>query len=407
MVRHDVIVVGAGVAGLSAARALARSGLNVCVLEARDRLGGRIWTLRMPGHPPLELGAEFVHGEPPQLLRELHRARLELGSAEGRYLSPWRGRLVDAQKAFEGGMAAMAEPEAPDEPIGRFIRRRLKGQPLTRALALGFAEGFYAADARTASALAIGNMSRAAEAEAGDTLHRVLGGYDGLVAHLAQGLDVRLSTDVREIRWRPGEVRIGAERAAAALITVPLSTYERLRFWPRIPPRWRALQTGNVIKVVLRFRPDVPWARRDFGFLIAPSQPFPTFWRLKPFDTQTLVAWVAGRRADALEGRDPVDEALKSLRRVLKVSHPERHLDGVHVVDWSADPYARGAYCVVPVGGTQAQAHFSDPVEQTLYFAGEGAEPLRAGTVQGALVSGERAAERITAGRRRSRAAAA
>ncbi|MBK7864615.1 MAG: FAD-dependent oxidoreductase [Archangiaceae bacterium] len=385
----DVMVVGAGVAGLTAARALTQAGLKVRVLEARDRIGGRIHTLRIAAHPPVELGAEFCHGLHPVL----RRLRLELGDADGKHLLLRRGRLIDGSRITERAMELMAEPEAPDQPIARFIARHARG--VTRTMARSYAQGFFVCDPDRASAVAIGDMSRVGS-EVGDDLHRVLTGYDTVPHRLARGLDVRLGTPVREIRWSPGTVSVDGQGARAVVITVPVPLYDRLDFVPRIRPRWRALQMGNVTKVVLGFRPEVPWAKRDFAFLHAPRAAFPTFWRLAPFEVQTLMAWSSKR----LEG-DPVELALRSLSRVLHVKHPERWLAFAEVCDWASDPWAKGAYAVTPVGATLKQAHLSDPIDDTLYFAGEATEPGYAGTVHGAMLSGERAATQLVATRRR------
>src|SRR6185436_18186014 len=112
-----------------------------------------------------------------------------------------------------------------------------------------------------------------------------------------------------------------------------------------------ALLMGEVIKVFLCFRDDVPWRTRDFAFLHAPELAFPTFWRLKPFDTQTLVGWAAGPKARRLATHnDPaaVDAALASLSTLLGVSRAllDSKLSQAHVANWSKDPFAQGAYCV-------------------------------------------------------------
>jgi len=383
---RDVIVVGAGAAGLTAARALVRAGLKVRVLEARDHAGGRIFTRRHPNHPPIELGAEFVHGWHPLM----NTVQLPLGPADGKHLVLRRGRLVDGTGAMDQAMELMAKPQGPgDEPIAEFLEREASGPTLS--IAREFAKGFFACDPGRASAIAIGDMSRAS-AEVGDDLHRVLSGYDTLIGQLARGLDIRFGSPVREVRWRPGSVQLNGERAAAAIFTVPLPLYEQLSFTPAIAKRWRELKMGNVTKAVLRFGLGVPWAKRDFAFLHAPRAPFPTFWRPKPFDVQTLVGWSAVELDE-----DPADAAVRTLSRILKVPRLERWLQGVDVIDWSKEPWARGAYAWVPAGASNLRAHLSDPIADTLFFAGEATDPLYAGTVHGAMNSGERAARQLLA----------
>ncbi|MBL8958134.1 MAG: FAD-dependent oxidoreductase [Myxococcaceae bacterium] len=386
----DVIVIGAGAAGLSAARVLVRAGLSVRVLEARDHAGGRVQTRRYPGHPPIELGAEFVHGWHPLM----NHFDLPLGPADGRHLVLREGRLVDGARVMKETLALMAKPEgAGDEPIGRFLRREASARALDFARA--YAEGFFVCDPARASALAIGDMSRAS-ADIGDGLHRVLSGWDTVIEQLARGLDVRCSTPVRDVRWRPGAVQVNGERAHAAVITVPLPLYDSLHFHPTLDKRWSAVKTGSVTKVVLRFRDDVPWAKRDFTFLHAPRAPIPTFWRLAPFTAQTLVGWSSKRLTEGAG-----DAALRTLSRLLRQRRLEQWLDGVDVIDWAKEPWARGAYAWVPTGATNLRAHLSDPIAGTLFFGGEATDPLYSGTVHGALNSGERAAQQLLAVRNR------
>jgi monoamine oxidase len=238
----------------------------------------------------------------------------------------------------------------------------------------------------------------------------VLPGYDRLVDFLLDRLKplevrVELGAKVEHVRWRPGHVTVSTGNAIfaarAAVLTLPLPVLGALRIDPILPSkthRLNALQMGDVIKVFLCFRDDVPWRTREFAFLHAPELPFPTFWRLKPFDTQTLVAWTAGPKAQRLAHAPDTaaaDAALASLSTLLGVSRAllDSKLSQVHVSNWSKDVYTQGAYCVVPTGGAEAQDELSEPIEDTLFFAGEATESSFSGTVHGAIISGERAGQ--------------
>src|SRR5581483_9341872 len=236
-----------------------------------------------------------------------------------------------------------------------------------------------------------------------------LQGYDRLVAHLRDRLaplNVRivLGAKVEQVSWRPGHVTLAAGaalHARAAIITVPLPLLGQLSFNPPLVDklaRWRALQMGQVVKVLLQLRDDVPWRGLDFAFAHGPELAVPTFWRLKPFAGETLVGWAGGPKGEALAGepdRVAVDAALDSVAKMFGVERGEveRKVRSVHVSNCSKDPFTRGAYAVVPSGAARAQDELSTPVEDTLFFAGEATESAFAGTVHGAIISGERAGQ--------------
>ncbi len=436
----DVIVVGAGAAGLEAAHRLVRARLRVIVLEARPRIGGRIDTRRLPGWPaPVEAGAEFVHGRPANLMRALAAARARLGVHPPRHERAGRGAGGDAGAVWMQAQSVI--DDLPDEDVAVIdvlrrpaFARRLS--PEARAMVIGFVEGFNAADARRVSTRGLVEQAAATEAEGGDAAHRVLDGYDRLVQHLAAPIarapgGLRLATVVEEIRWSAGSVDVGVRgalggapsrvRARAALITLPLGVLQAaprargaVRFVPALPRTKRRaierLAMGNVIKVVLRLRQPVGVGvlgplGRDMSFVHLGDAPVPTWWVPRPFPPTLLVGWVAGRRADAFAARyrdaaARLRAALHGLARAIaaKPDAVTAAVEDACVFDWGADPWTRGAYSWLPVGALAAPAALAAPLGGRLFFAGEATDTAGdPGTVHGALATGTRAAAQIVA----------
>ncbi|MBV8030470.1 MAG: FAD-dependent oxidoreductase [Betaproteobacteria bacterium] len=388
-------MIGAGAAGLAAARALADAGRSVAVLEARERIGGRCWTRRLPGvAAPVELGAEFIHGRPRATLDLMARVGVPgVDSSETQRLLD-RGRLREVD-AFDAAQKAMSRPPSRDVSFAEFLARK-KLPALTKRLATMMVQGFDAADPRLVSARDI-----AAEwSEAFETAEmRPQGGYRPLLDFLAQGLDVRLGSPVREIRWRRGEVEVNGLRASKAIVTLPLGVLQAgsVRFSPHLRKEepLTALASGPVIRVAMAFREPF-WEKRfgDVAFFHAPQSPFPTMWTPLPMRVPLLTAWAGGPKASAMTGssrRDLVDLALRSVRTVFG---RDPKITAALVQDWAADPFARGGYSYVKVGGERARRALARPIDRTLYFAGEATNTEgEAGTVGGALQTGLRAAE--------------
>jgi monoamine oxidase len=400
-----VIVIGAGAAGLAAADTLARAGRSVLVLEARERIGGRCWTRRMAGLTvPVELGAEFIHGEAQSTLALLARAGVP-GVDSTRTQRFVRGRrlvegnaFIEAQKAVEH--AAILRKE--DLSFEAFLKRKRNLPATTRTLATMMVQGFDAADPARVSAREI--AEEWGSGALGSSQMRPQGGYLPLLETFLTGkFEVRLAKAVREIRWQRGQVEVDGIRARKAIVTLPLGVLQArsVGFAPQLSMKQAALSrlaSGPVIRVAMRFKQPF-WQERVPGvaFFHSPRAPFPTFWTPLPMHAPLLTAWAGGPKAAALSGSSRgqlVQQALASVRSALgRVPAVQQVL----VQDWQADPYSRGGYSYVIVGGQGAREQLRKPLEETLFFAGEATDTEEAGTVAGALRSGVRAAREVLA----------
>jgi monoamine oxidase len=425
----DTLIVGAGAAGLVAAAELGKEPGTVCVLEARDRLGGRIHTRREPGVSlPVELGAEFIHGRSPATFSWLARSNTAVVDAGGerwvlREGKPQPGDNLWAE--MKTGLRTIPRPRK-DLPFSEFLERvaSRKLSPGALQLARRLVEGFDAADATRVSTLAtLDEWSGGSAADA--PTFRPLGGYAALIDGLVSGLDtdcvrIRLGTIVRSIEWQRGRVTIEAMRhgqpttvqGRRAIITLPLgvlqaSAADGVRFTPD-PRKQKALDglgCGPVIKVVLHFREPF-WEQidggryRDAAFFNSPGSPFPTFWCALPLRGSLLNAWAGGPNATRLSGKSEaelVHAAIESMQGAFgRKVRVRRMLERAYLHDWQADPFARGAYSYVVAGGASARKALAAPVQDTLFFAGEAADTAgESGTVAGALQSGMRAARLV------------
>jgi len=401
-VRAEVLVIGAGAAGLAAAAELAQAGRSVLIVEARDRVGGRCDTRRMPGLPvPVELGAEFIHGRPEATLALLERAGIPGvdSTRTQRFVDRGRLRPIDAFAEAQKAMRATAVLKKHDLPFEAFLQQKKKLSRITRTFARMMVQGFDAADPARVSARDIAEEWQTA---LGSSQMRPQGGYRPLLQFLAKDLSIRLRTVVREIRWQRGAVEIAGVRARQAIITLPLGVLQSgsVRFSPALTEKRAALEklaSGPVIRVALRFREPF-WEERcpNVAFFHSPLAPFPTFWTPLPMRAPLLTAWAGGPKAARLAGsteKEVIRNAVRSVRSVFgRIPQPE----AACVQDWQADPFARGGYSYVKVNGHGARQALAAPVEQTLFFAGEATNTEgEAGTVGGALQSGIRAAQEI------------
>jgi monoamine oxidase len=434
----DVVIIGAGVAGLAAARALAEAGRSVLLLEARDRIGGRVWTRHEADtSAPVELGAEFIHGQIPQTLGLLHEAGEAALSTEGSHWTLLHGKLQQRTdhlfEQLQQGMQKAEILQKPDISFQAFLEQGERYGISKEAADLGrrFVQGFDAADPGRVSAQSI-----AEEWSSGGMLdspqYRPMGGYSSVLTALAGKLDrdkvhVQLHTVVSAVRWKRGAVEIEGVflgqpfevKAPKVIVTVPIGVLQlpegapgAIHFTPALESKRDAIAgipSGPVLKVVLRFR-TVFWEKLDGGryhdasFFYSVGTPFPTFWTSMPTRSPFLNAWTGGPPAAQLsEKSDPeiVQVALDSLQAMFGDRLPDARaqLEAAFVHNWQRDPFSCGAYSYVGVGhnGT-ARRTLAAPLDDTLFFAGEATDTEgEAATVTGALQSGARAAHEVAA----------
>ncbi|MBV9927273.1 MAG: FAD-dependent oxidoreductase [Acidobacteria bacterium] len=429
----DVLVIGAGASGLAAAGDLAAAGLRVRVVEARGRVGGRVHTLYESSSPvPVELGAEFIHGEPRETWELVERANLLVCELPGRRWQKRGGRLTTTdefwskiEKVFE----RLKREGGRDRAFEEFLSERREDAE-TREAARLYVEGFHAAHSERIGTRGLLKAEEASERTNGDKLFRVLSGYRSVVEHLREevlrrGGEIMLGTAVEELRWRPGGVELtargaggeaGTHAAPRVVVTLPLGLLKdekAVRFVPELPDKRAAaagIEVGHVERVTLRFRERF-WEKlelpgdegvrslAEMSFLFSPEVAVPTWWTALPVRAPLVVGWAGGTAADRLSGGDSlVESALQSFAEVLGVARGEVASQFVEAYthDWRSDPFARGAYSYPPVGGVEAQEALARPVEGTLFFAGEATNTDgHNGTVHGAIATGRRAAREV------------
>ena len=440
MKKTDVVIIGAGAAGLAAARALNDLDIDVVVLEARERIGGRVFTHRDRATPiPIELGAEFVHGSAPEvdgILADASLASVDISGGRWQVNGEQFRRADDFWDRIDRVMARLQPQRSPDRSFDAFLRTKPGGRRLAqdRRLTLQYVEGFHAADSSLISerALADGGSPQGDLRER--RIGRVLDGYDRVIEWLASPLGDRIRTSAvaTRIRWAPGNVSVEAHHidgrsrpevvASAAIVAVPLGVLKApvgelgaIEFDPDLrvkQPALARLEMGTVVRITLRLTERFwasDWFAKQIGnpgldtlsFLHTNDEHFPVWWSAYPIRAPIIVGWHGGPGAIALAQRAPeeVEElAIASLARQSGIS-PRRMrglVEAAWMHDWQHDAFSRGAYSYQAVGGSEATSALARPVRGTLFFAGEAADVEgRTGTVHGAIATGRRAAVEV------------
>lgn len=422
----NILIIGAGAAGLMAGHLLAKAGHHITILEAKDRIGGRICTSQKGAFSkPASLGAEFVHGKLPLTLSMLDEAGSSYNKCEGEMWHFGKGHFYreDPNGAEWPLLMERLAALQQDIPIRHFLEKEFPGSANEgfRKSVEGLVMGMDAADPEAASAFALGE-EWIHEAE-GD--YRIDGGYGGLIKYLsdscvANGAVIHTKKCVKEIRWSNEGVRVtikGDEvfEADKVLITVPIGVLQApptaeagLSFIPAIPKQQQAINelgSGNAIKILLQFREPI-WLQhkdqdlRQMSFLLT-SAAIPTWWTQFPEPSAMLTGWVGGPQAHLLKdhsAEELLGKALASLSEIfsIPVSEISTLLDAYEVANWPADPFSLGSYSYATVATKKALAILKEPAENTIYFAGEAMYDGPAmGTVEAALTSARETAAKI------------
>jgi monoamine oxidase len=430
--RTDVVIIGAGVAGLAAARRLREHGVECVVLEARTRIGGRVHSVQDARSPvPIELGAEFLHGEAPELADIARSAGLTVVDIVGERWAASHGRFTAIQEYWariDRVLGKAKRSREPDRPLSELFAERPGGHRFARdrTLAREFVEGFHAAELGRISERAIADGGNPGEDPAEQRMGRFVDGYGAVVDWLASPvLDaVRCGRVVERVEWKPGGVTtttsaaglVESYTARAAIATIPVSLLHAeavgpgaIEFSPEVHPVREAaarVAMGQVRRIALLLdRPllELLDERRQkqlarLTFMHARDVAVPVWWTSFPLRTNVVVGWAGGPAATALEeqGDDFEACAVASLASVIDLDERRvaRHVVASFAHDWGRDPFSRGAYSYPLVGGVQSARKLARPVQGTLFFAGEATDEVgRTATVHGAIATGYRAAE--------------
>ena len=419
----DILIIGAGIAGLAAARHLVENEFNVTILEGRDRIGGRIYTDRTLGFP-IDLGAAWIQGAEENPITELAeelQAKIIPTEFENAQVYDTEGNPLTEQQLEQGESLyeeitdeakEMSEDLDEDISVGEAVKRLLKRknlQPKQKNLLQWYLNSeIILESAADLEDLSIWEWDEEDAFEGGDYLFP--NGYDALVQGLAEDLDIRLNHQVSAVEYGEDGVWVetnqGNFEAEAALITLPLGVLKSntVKFSPLLPKAKQAainrLNMGVLDKIVLKF-PEAFWSE-DYDMIGYLSPQYDTFLEFLNFRRYTsapvLVSLVAGQFARSLESlseEEVAEQVMEQLREIHGDEIPEP--EAVVKTHWATDPFSLGSYSIMPPGSTSRDREtLAESVADVLFFAGEATSSNYPATVHGAFLSGIQAAEEIT-----------
>jgi len=418
----EIIIIGAGAAGLMAAKELSSKGCKVTILEADARIGGRIHTIiNQSFTQPVDAGAEFIHGKLPCTLKLLNEAGIAYHPVAGAMIRVMNGVWQEQDELITGWNELMQRMNAikEDMTIDAFLDQYFNEEKFEsmRRSVKSFAEGYDLADTSIASLFALRDEWMHEE----DEQYRVDGGYVQLVRHLEKqckknGCSIHTSTVVKEIHWQKDNVKIitagnKTYDAHKVVVTVPLGVLQAestakaaIDFTPSIDTHMQAIRQvgfGAVIKILLEFK-EAFYAKQqeDIGFILS-NEIIPTWWTQYTSQYPLLTGWVGGERAimkKDLPEEEILQLALESLSNIFKtdITSLKDLLKAWHIAKWQTHEFALGGYSYNTLFSDKARKILNTSPEDTIFFAGEAIyEGSYPGTVEAALVSGSNVAVKI------------
>ena len=422
-----ILVVGAGISGLGVARDLHDSGYEVTVLEARNKIGGRIDTDRSLGFP-IERGANWIHSN------ELENNRLmsikeELGLKT--YISPLsaydgiklfnkNGKVINLKKEdlekieFRIGLAAYiasyTKPSSNLEDVIDFLKRIGLLSFAPNAVLQAIHQTLELSAAEDSKNMPIGVLIEEAEyAESAGSDEEVLGGFDQITDHLSKNLDIKLNTPVTKIDYSFKKIKVFTDKqvyvADSVVVTVPLGVLQKnlIEFVPELPKKKKDaisnINLGNVNKVILRF-PDKFWGDDKMFFIERENRSAFSTW----FNNEVIVnepviySIISGDYSRELEKKSDeyvIEEAMKPLRAVYGEDIPNP--DSFLITRWGLEPYILGSYSTAGYNqdDLMLRTELANPIENKIFFAGEATSVNEYGFTHSALNTGLREAKKI------------
>jgi len=410
--KYDVIIIGAGAAGLLSMKILAEAGYHVCMLEAAGIAGGRIATMKNGFENNVEAGAEFIHGKLPLTFKLIKEAGLSYEAVEGKMIGVRNGEWqTEEQDDHWGEFMRQLGKLKTDITVLQFLEENFSKPEYIhlRQAVQRFSEGFDLADISKAPILSLRDEWKNIDKQQ----YRIKGGYIQIINHLLNccrrlKTEFYFNTCVNKIEYEKGNVTVTTSddkkfQANKLIITVSAGVLQSgtIQFKPALTDHAVAIQGlgfGAVIKFLMEFKTDF-WKEFDeeTGFLLTDEE-IPTWWTQLPAESNLLTGWLGGPNATKkiFESESSLlQTALLSLSSIFHIPPAmlQEELTNYKIINWLSQPYIRGGYSYNTLHSEKAKKILSSPVDNTVYFAGEAISQSESqGTVESALQSGQNAA---------------
>ncbi len=422
--KTEIVIIGAGASGLMAARELSKTGKKVIILEARDRIGGRILPLVEEDFGyPAQGGAEFVHGAAPITKELIQEAGLTFISEadDGEVWATRNGPLALHQSFIAGNdiLKEKLDTLKNDISIAEFLDSHFSAKEHAdlRNSILKMVEGYEAADPRRVSTLMLksdwfGKFGKKYHADGW-----IKEGYGSLLNFLKKecaqnNVEIVYNAPVTSIDFTSQKVLVKTTNtmyeADKVIVTVPLPILKTIAFIPEIPEKILLIPKigfGSAIKLLIKFKTQ--WWKHatandlsKLSFALC-NDDFTAWWTQYPIETNVMVGWMAGPNADKNKGlseQELLDLGILALTNMFSVdkNYLIKEIETFKVINWSKDPYARGAYSYTAMDTVDSCERLAEPIDSKIFFAGEALySGEETATVEGALGSGKEVAAKI------------